>query len=163
MHVHTEVVNAHGHGVKVFSRSGHKLRPESEIKVLAVLENALVGVVHACVGAHKLQGLFERPEDRVGRFKVVGVKTWGWIKVQTKLHFHIRERVLAKVHAQQVVPARPFFCTRRNVRVAVVHLVVAQVARLWGHVANVTLQHTQRSADAVASVCAHVHVVVGQA
>ena len=76
MHVHTEV-NAHAMGQSLPARRQAETRIRNQS--FGCPENALVGVVHTRLGAHKLQAL-ERPEDRVGRFKVVGVKTWGRIK-----------------------------------------------------------------------------------
>ena len=138
------------------------MRPEAEVEVLAVLEDALLAVVDASLRLHKRERLRERTEDGVRALKVRSIEVDGWVEVQTKLHLHICKDVLAQVHAQQVVPAGASFHALRHVGKTVVHLVVRQVARFRLHVANVTLQHTQRRRDAVACIDAHVHVVVRQ-
>ena len=70
--------------------------------------------------------------------------------------------MLTEVHAEQIVPTRTFRSAGWNISVPVVHLVVGQIASLRSHVAHVTLQDSQRGTDPIASVKAHIHVVIRQ-
>ena len=89
VHVDTKVVHPHRQRIKILTCSRNQLRPKTEIKVLAVLKQALVGIIHTRLSAYKLQGLSKRPIDRVRFLQVVRVECRSRVKIQTERHFNV--------------------------------------------------------------------------